>query len=178
LWSPQVVGTGASVVEQNGRLEFALSADAAADQSAKGFKMVSSGVSATCRFPGDFDVHVTYELLDWPEANGVVLQLGATFAAVARRSMRWDEEYVVGRGSQGTRVRTADRRGSLRIRRVGSQLSSYVLRNGHWIRIAYWGASGVAGIALQAYSTDYWFAHQPVTAAFDDFEILADGPVC
>ena len=184
LWQPLVTGTGTVVAEQNRRLELSFAADAAAADNGQGFRMMAAQVGTSCRFLGDFDVSVSYALLDWPEANGVLVQLAAWFrssnAAVSRQSQRSGQEnYTAWLGSSGTSVGTPDRRGALRLRRTGSQLASYVRHpGGSWVRLWSTTARGAPMIGLQALSTDEWFADEPVTIAFDNFEMKAARPVC
>jgi DNA-binding SARP family transcriptional activator len=183
IWQPLLTGTGSSVTEQNSRLELAFDADAAAAPNSQGFRMVAAQVGTACRFRGDFDVRVGYELVDWPPENGVMLQLAAWFPAsittIARQSQRWGENYVASRGGgSAVNAKTNDLRGALRLRRKGSLISSYVQRGGRWSRVSSWSSSGAPLVGLQALSTDEWFGDQPVTVAFDNFEIKAAHPVC
>jgi hypothetical protein len=183
LWYSSVTGTGTTVAEQNHRLELSFAADAAAAPNGQGFTMMAAQVGTECRFLGDFDARVSYELLNWPPANGVMLQLAAWFsssnAAVVRQSQRSGlEAYGAWHGSTSATIGTSDRKGVLRLRRQGSQLVAYVRHGGRWVRIASSRASGAPLIGLQAMSTDEWFGDQPVAVAFDDFEIKAAQPVC
>lgn len=183
MWFPSVTGTGTSVSEQNHRLELSIASDAAAAPNGQGFTMMAAQVGTECRFLGDFDVTVSYALVDWPESNGVLLQLAAWFrssnASVGRQSQQSGQEfYMAWQGSSGTSLGTLDRRGALRLRRVGKQLASYIRVKGRWTRLWSSTASGAPTIGLQAMSTDEWFAHQAVTVAFDNFEIEAAQPVC
>jgi hypothetical protein len=178
-----LTGTGTTVTERNRSLEVSFAADAAQAPNGQGFNMMAAQVGTECRFLGDFDVSVSYELIDWPPANGVMLQLAAWFRSsnmgIVRQSQRSGAEiYWAWHGSSGTSVGTLDRRGALRLSRVGSHVAGYIRANGRWVRIWSSTASGAPTIGLQAMSTDEWFADAPVTAAFDDFEIKAAKPVC
>jgi hypothetical protein len=177
-----LTGTGTTVTERNRRLELSFAADAAQAPNGQGFNMMAAQVGTECRFLGDFDVSVSYELLDWPPGNGVALQLAAwsrsSNMGIVRQSQRAGAENYAVWGSTGTSVGTVDRRGALRLRRRGSQLASYIRSGGRWARIWSSTSSGAATIGLQALSTDEWFADVPVTAAFDDFQIKAAKPVC
>ena len=172
------------MTEQNRRLEVSFAADAVAAPNNQGFSMMGAQVGTNCRFLGDFDVSVSYALVDWPESNGVLLQLAAWFrsgaTAIGRQSLRTGPEfYMTFNGSSGSVVSgTLDRRGALRLRRVGSQLASYFRVRGRWVRLWSFKSSGAPTIGLQAMSTDEWFADRPVTVAFDDFEIKAAQPAC
>jgi hypothetical protein len=183
MWFASVTGTGTSVTEQNRRLELSIASDAAAAPNGQGFTMMGAQVGTHCRFLGDFDVSVSYVFVDWPQSNGVLLQLAAWFrssnASVGRQSQQSGQEfYTAWQGSSGTSMGTLDRRGALRMRRVGSQLASFIRVKGRWTRLWSSTASGAPLIGLQAMSTDEWFADQAVTVAFDNFEIKAAQPVC
>jgi hypothetical protein len=183
MWQPLLTGTGTSVTEQNRRLEFSFTADATAELNDHGFRMMAAQVGTFCRFLGDFDVSVSYELVQWPPENGVMVQLSAWFlssnAGVVRQSQRLGEHYLAWHGNSNTNVGTLDRRGGLRMKRKGSELVSYVRHPvGPWIRLSSSRATGAPMIGLQVMSTDEWFSDQPVTVALDNFEMKAAQPVC
>jgi hypothetical protein len=182
IWQPLLTGTGVTVTEQNRRLELSFAADAAAAPNGQGFSMMAAQVGTGCRFRGDFDVRVGYELVNWPPANGVMLQLAAwsrsSNSTIARQSQHGGESYAASDGLNATSSATNDRRGALRLRRTGSKISSYVRRGGRWARLSSSVSPEAPMIGLQALSTDAWFADQAVTAAFDDLEIRAAQPLC
>jgi Tol biopolymer transport system component len=63
FWSTQLVGSGTSLQQVNGRLEISLAANAAPDP-ASGF--ANPGVFSVCNLRGDFDIQVDYNLLTQP----------------------------------------------------------------------------------------------------------------
>jgi hypothetical protein len=137
----------------------------------------------SCRFPGDFDVQVDYKLLDWPAANGVLVQLNAWFTrppqvAIARQSQTWGEEYVSFMGIRTSNRRTVDTSGSLRIKRVGKRFTTYHKNGGPWLPLDSVLSKGAPMIAIQAMSMPNWFGHMAVRVAFDNFKLRAVQPAC
>lgn len=175
-----VTGTGATVQEQNGRLEMAFAPDALA--AGDNFKMIAGQYGTQCRFLGDFDVRVDFELLDWPSANGVLIQLAAWFRAsnlsIARQSQAWGENYTAWHRSSGNTAETHHLRGGLRIRRVNDSATTYFRRGNAWVPLRTFSTDQAPIIGLQAMTTDEWFADKPVLIAFDNFEMKAEQPVC
>lgn len=66
---------GVEVAERKGQLQFTF--DPAA--SAEGDGWFGATYESRCRFQGDFDLTIDYELPQWPAANGVSLQATAWF---------------------------------------------------------------------------------------------------
>jgi hypothetical protein len=172
--------SGVTVEERNQKLEVTIAPDAVAEGD---YKLISGTYGTHCRFLGDFDARVEFELLDWPEANGVVVQLAAWFqsfnASVIRQSQLWIEEY----GSwMTTRARSSpsnDRRGALRLRRVRDTVTTYFRRDTDWYPMqTSTGFVGAPLIGLQAMSRDDWFADKPVRIAFDNFTLVAADRAC
>jgi len=180
IWHRIVTGTGVELAEQNGRLEVAFQPDALAGGD---YNVLSGHYGTACRFLGDFDVRVDYELLDWPAANGVLVQMSAWSTvgpqlAIARQSQTWAEEYASFSGPSVQARPSADARGTLRIKRVGNLLSTRYKSGRDWHVLGYMRSDQGPMIAVQAYSTDEWFADKRVRVAFDNFSITADQPVC
>ena len=80
----------------NGRLEVSIRANAA-NWSAGG--RIGAHIGTNCRLYGDFDVQVDYELLVWPDANGVGAFMNTyygpapNFESITRQSLPWGEFY-------------------------------------------------------------------------------------
>jgi hypothetical protein len=146
------------------------------------FNVLGAHYGTRCRFPGDFDARVDFELLDWPAANGVYVAINAWFTqppqlAIVRQSQTWGEEYASFWGRTSNR-RTADTTGSLRIRRVGTRFTTYHKSGGKWLALDSMLSEAAPMISIQAASTPDWFGHQAVRLAFDNFSMRAVRPAC
>ncbi|HET7856958.1 MAG TPA: AfsR/SARP family transcriptional regulator [Gaiellaceae bacterium] len=182
LWHDAVTGAGVTVAEQNGRLEVAIAADA---KPGGPFNLIAGQYGTGCRFLGDFDVSVDFELLDWPPANGVLVQLAAWaqrgIVAVGRQSQapQPGETYWASTPRGTTAVPAGGMRGGLRIRRVGPVTTSYQRVGTRWsVLLPYTGSTGAPMIGLQAMALDETFGDRPVRVAFDNFVMTAAQPVC
>lgn len=166
------------VAERNGRLEveFAPSAEGGGEYDA-----IDGHYGTTCRFLGDFDVRVDYELLEWPSANGVAVQLTSWYsgggANVGRQSTQ-SEEYAATFPRAWNSIPTTDNAGTLRLTRTGSHTIARYRSGSRWLSVMIGRPTGSPMIGLQAWSDDTRFAHQRIRIAFDNFRMVADQPVC
>ena len=180
FWHQILTGTGISLNERNGRLEVEFTADGLAGGD---FHVLGAHYGTQCRYLGDFDARIDYELLDWPIPNGVVVQLNAWFTrrgsvSIGRQSQTWDEEYVTWADPRGNSRPTLDSRGSLRIRRVDGTISTHYKSGTQWLSLGSARTTEAPMLAIQAMTTDETFGHKPVRVAFDNFVLVADQPVC
>ena len=126
LWHQIITGTGITLAERNGRLEIEFAADGVAGGD---FNVLGAHYGTQCRFLGDFDARVDFELGVAP-LNGVQVALNAWFARrggvmIARQSQTWDEEYMSWADPRSNSRPTLDLRGSLRVKRVGNTISTH-----------------------------------------------------
>lgn len=180
FWHQIVTGTGITLTERNGRLEVEFAPDGAAGGE---YNVLGAHYGTQCRFLGNFDARVDYELLEWPATNGVLVQLNAWFTrrgavAVGRQSQAWDEEYVTWADPRSNSRPTLDNRGSLRIRRVGSIISTHYKSGRQWLSLGSARTDEAPMIGVQAMTRDEWFADRPVRVAFDNFSMTATQSVC
>ena len=177
IWRPLTDGTGADVTEQGGQVVVALAAD--------GFpggpdNALGARVGTQCTFPGDFDARVDFTLFDWPASNNVRAGLNAYFADgfVGRRwTSSSGNEYAGRVGSRNGTVQLDETAGSLRIARVGTTMTTYFWRNGHWVPLATGTSSGAAVLGLEVTSGSD-FGHQTARVAFDNFAVTAKNMFC
>ena len=178
LWQQALVGSGVSVGQANGRLEIELRPEATG-----GPPEFAGQVLLECTLPGDFDVRVDYELLDWPAANGVTVHLAAVWERmavdIARQSFSSGENYGTWftRGT-GTARPTTHMRGTIRILREDWYASTYYLTGRGWRRLGSFFTGGAPKILLKASSNETWFADKLVRVAFDNFTLAAERPAC
>jgi DNA-binding SARP family transcriptional activator len=180
LWHETTTGTGIELAERNGRLEIVFAADGVPGGE---YNVLGAHYGTQCRFPGDFDVRVDYQLLDWPVMNGVIVALNAWFTngpqlAVVRQSQAWGEEYATFWGGRTSNQRTGDVGGSLRIKHVGARFTTYEKSGGRWLALDSVLSDRAPMISIQAMSTPDFFGHRAVRVAFDNFKLRAVLPAC
>jgi len=173
-------------VQRNGRVEMTISADAVPYGT---FQQLGGGYQVRCKFPGDFDTQVDYELLEWPPANGVSISLVAAmhdrrdfpreiFPQVWRRSLPGKEQYHSYVVAGEVFVDTDDREGRLRIARRNNVFATYYWRRERWVKMDSAILPGNAEIAFTIGSgADVWAKHD-VTAAFDNFVLYSSREDC
>ena len=171
---------GVSVDEVNGRVEIAVAATA---ENGGDFNIIGGTLGTNCRWRGDFDVRVDFELLDWPAANGVAGQLSSWYSAYSATIGRFSsnagrEEYTGWFPAGSNSLTGADRTGTFRLVREGARTLGYYGSDGGWESVVSSRVSGSPTIGLSIYSRDDWFADKPVRIAFDNFVLLAEDPVC
>jgi Tol biopolymer transport system component len=170
---------GPTLTPTNGELEFAFAANTVADPNS-GFAAVQ--MVSRCQLLGDFDFQVDFRLLDWPVANGVNFALGAeslnTVGAMSLSRLsdggeRYGAFTRLADGSESfAGLTTSDQQGTLRVVRSGPIGTVYMLSAGSWVPILSTTApSGELQITLTAATQDSVFGHQPVRAAFDNFQL-------
>lgn len=176
-WEIFTDGSGPRIIERNQRLEILLPASSA-ESGGGGF---SGNYLSVCRLRGDFDIRVTYALLNFPAFNGVRVGLvvsesgQVSSAAVERTSFSQHdalspgEAYLTDFGGV-TRVSTTDKRGRLRLMRTGNTLTGYYFDHNfkEWKSIS--SASYTINdvyFSIAAWSHDAYFDDKEVRVAFD-----------
>lgn len=180
MWGESTDGTGASWVQQSGRLELTLDASG---QTGGQYNMLSIGFASRCRFPGDFDARVDYALLNWNPPAGARVQLSAwtpnpPYADTARASNQYGDMYDGDDGGAYQGFPTSDTHGTIRVARTGTTASSYYLQNGKWVLLQTGAAPGDVMLGLQLFAMSTEWTHKTVRAAFDNFRVDAAGVTC
>jgi hypothetical protein len=183
IWSLAAWGTGVDVTQTNGRLQLTMHANATPDPR---WNAMAGGYQTACTLTADFDARIEYSLLTWPAANGTVLGVNVSWPGVGnvvnlvRKSVAsGDEEYAFGAPSGDSRERvTSDLSGGLRMKRVGTLITSYVLTGRHWTAFASAHHSGAITLQAILWASGSDFAHKDVTVAFDNFILSAPHSGC
>ncbi len=177
LWSPYTQGTGPSISVVNQRVEITLPANSKDDNSS--MPTIAGRYSSRCTLIGDFDIQVDYELLDWPDSNGVRVGLGVPGGMTERVSFgpSWDYPYQprevylthFADGVFGI-TETSNRSGKLRAVRTGSDLSGYYFNNSNWNLIRKYATSTTSEgwFTIDIWSANSIFKSQNVRVAFDN----------
>jgi hypothetical protein len=180
-----------SIAEEEGHLAITLAAEAAADPSA-GF--VGAGYISACPLVGDFDIQVDYNLINWPEKNGVRVALSLD------SNQETPREYNAVRASLGNNdvgapphevylydapqfvggiAETAHMSGTLRMVRSNTILTDYYLGGASWIPIHQREATAAdLYFGLSVWSHDNAFADTEVKLAFDNMVVNQGTIIC
>src|SRR5262249_30152126 len=124
FWRVNQTGPDTLIREQGGKLLITLGADA---QPGGPFNNIDADWGGSCSLVGDFDMQVRYQLVEWPDANGVSAELDGFFAdlATARQDVFNGNQYIAWSNPLLTGSSTTDLSGSLRLARTGSSATSY-----------------------------------------------------
>ena len=166
-----------TITQAGGKLSMSVAADAV-----DGF---FGDISTNCKARGDFDAQVSFRLNEWPPINAVWVSLfaGELGGVNAYRASVPAGEWYGGffPPDEGGIVNTTDRRGVLRLVRLGTTATAYYQRHGAWVEIA----SGTAAaddtsiaVAVFNASGNGSFGGRPVRVTFDSFHLEADEIVC
>lgn len=181
-WNVLADGLGPDSEETNRRLEIVLPADSMESPvSLFGF---SVSYRSVCRVQGDFDIRVSYALLEFPALNGVRVGLGVAesgrfLRAVERTSLSQHdflspgEVYLTDFGSI-TQLPTTDTQGKLRLVREGHTLTGYYFdaNSGDWQSISSaMFTTNEVHFSISAWSHDSVFDDKRVKVAFDQVVI-------
>ncbi len=186
-WSIGTAGSGVTLFENNQRLEIAFSLNASGSFLAKQY-------NSRCRLRGDFDIQVDFQLIDWPNSNGVRVGLSVAGPAgnflVERVSFGHPlvdfpgqprEVYLIDASSAGVQgiTGTGNLSGKLRMVRAGATATGYYFSSGGWVPIAsaFLGTADVNFI-LNSFTADNLFTDQAVKLAYDNFFVNAGQLVC
>jgi hypothetical protein len=174
-----IIDPGSSLAETDGRLELAIAADAVPGGR---FNQVNTHVGSQCSLPGDYDMLVDFELLEWPADAGVYASLNAFFAnaGVSRWSNQWGDQFTGWSDGIGNSVSATGMRGSFRLVRSGSSLSAYArVEAGDWIPVFSGPAApgnAVFGVGLTAVGDQ--FRNVSARVAFDSFRLASGVLAC
>lgn len=183
LWAASATG-GSAYAEANQRLEIVF-------PSTSNGSDFGTGYTSRCRLRGDFDVQVDYELLNWPQANGVRIGLGSAGGVVERTSFSsniysdyigWPREvfltHLTGDGVNGI-VETGIEPGKLRLVRQSGVLTGYSFTSDGWVPVhSGYSTTNDSAISLSAWSHNGIFTGREVKLAFDNFVVNQGQPVC
>ncbi len=180
LWGVNGDGSGYTWSLDNGRLVFTVPAGA---QTGGTYNMVGPGWDSQCRFDGNFDARVDYQLLEWPAGVGAHLQLSAWIfpkinSASGRMINQYGDQYDGNVGQSFDLVNTQDTQGTLRIARVGSVETAYYLSKGKWVALHSATAVGQTQLGLQLFAQASEWAHKQFSVALDNFTVAAVAPLC
>jgi hypothetical protein len=181
VWHQVTTDTNETIVEQGGQLVVTVGASAVRGGT---YNEIDVHAGTQCSFPGDFDAHVDFALLEWPQADNIFAGLSAIYAGstVGREGNSvWGDEYAswVVPGTNGA-IPTSDTSGSVRIQRTDGIATTSIWRQGAWERIARGHSTGAAVFGLGAQSADRAsaFGGQELKVAFDNFTVTGLNPIC
>jgi DNA-binding SARP family transcriptional activator len=180
LWNVIGDGSGYTWALQNGKLVFTVPSDA---QTGGQYNMVGPGWATQCRFDGNFDERIDYQLLDWPAGSGAHVQINAwvfptSNSSAGRMTNKFSESYN-GNVNQGwDLVDTQDMQGTLRLVRTGASETAYYLSKGNWVPIHTGTAPGQAQLGIQVFAMANDWTHKQIRVAFDNYSVTASSITC
>jgi hypothetical protein len=178
-WSKVMEGGDVSVLEQGGKLELTVGAQAVPGGHQN---QIDVHVATQCAFPGDFDARVNFKLLEWPTGDNIDVGMNTNSGAAAvmrDNSSQSGDGYTSWVGQINRPVSFAPMGGSLRIARVGGIETTYYWHGSRWQKLATSRAIGQAVIGLQAVSDGQdAFGGVELKVAFDNFKVTGAKPVC
>jgi DNA-binding SARP family transcriptional activator len=187
IWYQIYQGSGWSLSEHGGHLEFAFPPGAAPAPGGQ-FDNYGGHVGTLCKFPGDFDARVDFTLPQWPAANGMSVNFWVFYepnnygwAGVWRSSSaQWGEQYGGAIGPRpGGGAPLDDPGGTLRITRKGGLITSSFLHNGKWISVANGRSTATVVITVGAQSPQKpQIRRDEVVVDVDNFTVTAANPIC
>ncbi len=191
MWKIFQQGTGPTVTTANQSLVITIPANSINDPAIGGF---GAGIGSLCELRGNFDMQVAFQLLVWPQENGVRVGLGPSLGgrgasptpfAVERDSFSvYDTvqgEYYVTHMLDGVHGNnpTSDLTGYLRIARTGGFATGYYMNGSTWVQIHSGPVDAQdVGFAFAAWSHDYLFSHQTEKVAFSNFTLNSGQLLC
>jgi DNA-binding SARP family transcriptional activator len=180
LWNVTGDGSGYSWALQDGKLVFTIPSDA---QMGGNYSMVGPGWATQCRFDGNFDERIDYQLLDWPSGSGAHVQINAwvfptSNSSAGRMTNQYSESYNGNVNQSWDLVDTQDMQGTLRLVRTGANETAYYLSKGNWVAIHTGTAPGQAQLGIQVFAMANDWTHKQIRVAFDNYSVTASPITC
>jgi len=141
-----------------------------------------AGVTTVCKAGGDFDAQVSFELITWPQHDGLWVSLlgsGTPF-----NTYRTNRESVDSYGAYlppaGREVHAQGLTGRLRLTRTGKKWSGYFQTRDRWSLIASGaGPNDDMGFSVMVFNGDVApFGRREALVYFKNFRVTADRFVC
>jgi hypothetical protein len=165
-----------SVMHDNGQVRISIPSDASS-----GF---NASVQTRCRIIGDFDARASFQLLQWPGADGIWVSLMAADLGGVNtyRTDAFGETYgAYIPPSGGTTAPAAGTSGVLRLTRHGDAITGSYRAGSRWVEIfSGRGPAADTAINLSVFNlADVApFAGRPATVRFSTFTLAADRLSC
>jgi hypothetical protein len=148
---------------------------------------LNAALRTRCRAHGNFDARISFELSAWPAYDGVDVGLMAydgwnLVGFVYRVFAYWGDTYGAYYPlSNGTVVPASGSRGTMRLVRQGTTMTSYYWGGNQWVQV-FAGEVPASDVSLNptvfTSSGATQFGHDWALIQFDDFHLTADGIVC
>jgi Tol biopolymer transport system component len=174
-------GTGPTVNEVNGRLEFEV--PSSTTNGPAGY--ATADADSVCRLTGDFDIQADYQLLAWPPlapgVNGVNLNFGVNFTHTL---FVHNAGGVTGistffPGPTNVFAPFSASSGALRLVLSSGTLTGYYSDNGSWVPLlATPFSASESFVQLSIFTNDPSFSHPDVAVAFDNFRVNGGTFLC
>jgi Tol biopolymer transport system component len=167
-------GTGPTVSEVNGRLQF----DVPSSTTNGDAGYATADADSSCRLEGNFDIEADYQLLGWPplapDVNGVNVNFGVNFTHTL---FVHNADGTTGistffPGPLNVFVPFGEMSGALRLVNTGGTLTGYYLSNGDWVPLLSVPFTSLDSfVQLSIFTNDPPFSHPDIVVAFDNFRV-------
>jgi hypothetical protein len=177
-WWAVINGVGPTVEETNQRLEVSIPSTAILN----GGLVFSAGLSGTYELIGDFDAQVDFDLINWPNTNGMKLGLATILGNVvlqrtsSRPGVGQPREYYIltfFRGVATFDIDTTDTSGKLRLKRTGNTVEGFYWKSNSWELLGSYSHPSLSDPTdlIMVLSHGNGWLNESVKAAFDNFKI-------
>jgi hypothetical protein len=129
IWMQTTSGGFSTIAEANQRLEFTHSGDRTSLHS--GF----AGLFGRCKLSGDFDIEMSFDLIDWPPGSAGRISLVASPLFWMERISGDPEIYLANLGDGAVIENTSDMSGKLRLQREGSTVTASYHDGSDWVEV-------------------------------------------
>jgi DNA-binding SARP family transcriptional activator len=181
MWNADTEGAGATWTLESGQLDLTLLGSGVPGGR---YDQLSEGFGSQCRFNGDFDARVDYQLIEWVPPTGARVQLSAwIFPDVNSDTARTSstpggEAYWGDLASSHNSRPTNDTEGALRITRTNALVKSYFLDRGAWVQLNAARVVGQVMLGLQLFAPAADWQQKETRIAFDNFSVSAPAMIC
>jgi hypothetical protein len=180
MWNADTEGAGATWALESGQLDLTLLGSGVPGGR---YDQLSEGFGSQCRFNGDFDARVDYQLIEWVPPTGARVQLSAWIfpdvnSDTARTSgTQGGESYWGDLASSHNSRPTNDTEGALRITRTNGLVKSYFLDR-TWVQLNAARVVGQVMLGLQLFAPAADWQQKETRIAFDNFSVSAPAMIC
>lgn len=177
IWTTWTAGAGSSYSQANGQAVFSIPANTTFEPQ---YHSAGTNIATKCKFPGNFDVRVSFSLLQWPAGNGATVSLVAYNTGPVdeiSRSTTTQYDIYTTYPAQGN-APLADTSGFFRMTRKNGILRTYIWHHDQWKTLSKLPIRGGLSVGVSLWTFANVWRGQPVSAAFDNFVVKAPRADC
>ena len=184
IWYVAHEGAGTDLSEHDGRLEVTVPPSSTPGGA---FNHIGGHVGTQCKFPGNFDARVDFNLVNWPPGNGLTVTLWSFLGPNNLPWQTWRASHGADQGGEqvgssigaATSLSLADPSGALRIARKNGLVTGYFRHNGTWESLTSGRNNQSATIGVGIVGTSVaGLGGQTAVVDFTNFSVTGANPVC